>query len=387
MEGLLNKKKKKRKKKNKRKKEEEKTKGTGKMPIAGSDTRARVYAHGRHAGRYAKENRMDKALAHFGRALEYGAVTSGASKEDNYLIYVRIYVTESDIKGVTSEKPSFLWIIDDRGPNGKEKAREFISKKESEYGLLLQTYGYTSSIPTLNLEFYNATEKSKRGVYIDLCKSDGSALAENTQSYERIVTGIRDIVARILDSVYPASMPSAPREHVRLILGIDGRNAYEYAIKVNLMLTGSGNIKWAEHNYPVWRYNITGKMRRRLVDDAGFYVDVKPIAIHNVSDILFGNRSKVAGSSDMKRLKRIVVELSRKNGKRVDHEECYNVSKRPGVERVILDELRLVYGDRLVGSEVVFISDADGWHMRAIMRGDMSVSSQGLENNSSCVCF
>ena len=361
------------------------------MPIAGSDTRARVYAHGRHAGRYAKENRMDKALAHFGRALEYGAVTSGASKEDNYLIYVRIYVNESDIKGVTSEKPSFLWIIDDRGPNGKEKAREFISKKESEYGLLLQTYGYTSSIPTLKLEFYNATEKSERGAYVDLCKSDGTALAEHTQSYKSIVTGIRFILAVILDSVYPASMPSAPREHVRLIRGIDGRNAYEYAIKVNLMLTGSGNIKWAEHNYPVWRYNITGKMRRRLVDDAGFYVDVKPFRIHNASEILFGNRGKVAGSSDTKRLKRgtrrIVVKLSRKDGKRVDHEECYNVSKRPGVERVILDELGLVYGDMLVGSEVVFISEADGLHKSAIMRGDMSVSSRGLENNSSCVCF
>ena len=76
-------------KKSKKQKEKEKEKENKKkekeMPLAGRDSVSRAKAHMRWADRYERAGNAQKAGAHFGRALDYGAARFGIDEKKRRL--------------------------------------------------------------------------------------------------------------------------------------------------------------------------------------------------------------------------------------------------------------------------------------------------------------
>ena len=304
------------------------------MPIVGSDPRARMYAHVRCAGRYAKEKRLDKALAHFGRALEYGAGTAEAEEQDySCHIYARIYVNASDKEDTPLELQGFLSRINN---SDKKDAEPLVKRKASEYALMFFQNGHTRLTPTLKLEFYDATEKYERGAYVDVCKSDGSAIDESTEACKSLVTGIKDIVPTILKQVYS----DKPEDTERVIRGIEVTKEYKYTIHVNCLVTA-----FSDFDDHIWKTNVTGKLRRRLVDEAGVYAHVGPLKQVKDRKHMKRARDEAAGHIAMTPPKRIVVVLSRTRDTSdpIDRKECESIAKKESANNgnsVILNELQ-----------------------------------------------
>jgi hypothetical protein len=66
------------------------------MGVAGQRAEDRGLAHYRWAERYAKRGKLDKELAHFGRALDFGGKVLGGQQKDQITEGERSYKQKLD---------------------------------------------------------------------------------------------------------------------------------------------------------------------------------------------------------------------------------------------------------------------------------------------------
>lgn len=242
------------------------------MPIAGSNPISRRDAHVRWAERYARQNNMRKAIAHFGRALEFG--------NDGHHITVAIYISRA-----TASAARRAWYEKDGGANpllmsamrppSDRDSKQMIKDVRNDVAQKLQKSGVVSTLPTVSIEFYEAAEdRADRGDSED--QSGSSAIEvrapgvylEVRPSHGSVVTASElDLIKNGIMTILPTLGAGVGEHDVRSIRNLP---AHEYTMLITLLWTGE-NVDGA-----VWQSNVSGKIQQYL-EKNGLNVRVLPI--------------------------------------------------------------------------------------------------------------
>jgi hypothetical protein len=233
------------------------------MPLAGQRPDARMEAHVRWAERYARQRNMPKALAHFGRALDFG--NTGKS----YSVAIRVYVDRDEVEANNRSYDT---------TNGKVKkpflfhATNGIENKESTKFLNLLVEKLESELtkaarcregPTVRLEIYESGDMDKtakpfdghrwadRGVYIEMCPWH-TAFAYTEE--EEISKAIRRIVPKEMEGVLESDIRSIAAAQVR-------------EFKLIFRITDRAFAEGADSF--IWKRCVSGVLNRYIEEQCG----------------------------------------------------------------------------------------------------------------------
>jgi hypothetical protein len=233
------------------------------MPLAGQRPDARMEAHVRWAERYARQRNMPKALAHFGRALDFG--NTGKS----YSVAIRVYVDRAEVEANNRSydttngkvKKPFLFHATD-GIEDEESTKFLdllVEKLESELTKAVRC----REGPTVRLEIYESGEMDKtaepfdghrgaeRGVYIEMCPWHTEfAYSEE----EEISNAIKRIVPKEMEGVFESDIRSIAAGRVR---------EFKLIIRIIDRVFAEGADSF------IWKRCVSGVLNRYIEEQCG----------------------------------------------------------------------------------------------------------------------
>jgi hypothetical protein len=228
------------------------------MPLAGQRPDARMAAHVRWAERYARQRNMPKALAHFGRALEFGNTGSG------YKVAIKVYVDRAEVEANkrSHDKPFLFHAANDiRDVDSGKILKELQCKLELE---LLKSVS-SRERPVVRIEIYDSGDvdtahgghRGESGVYIEVLPS-GRELS--TIEEEEIKSAIRRIV--------PNEIPGVSGGDIRSIDALRKRES-----TITITLRDRDYAKGADDF--LWKRNVSGVLDRYIQARCGICARVE----------------------------------------------------------------------------------------------------------------
>ena len=224
-------------------------------------------AHARWAERYARQRNTHKAIAHFGRALEFGTAGPG------YSVAIKVYADKAEVaanKNSYNEtgqatKPFLARATDDISDDTSTEFIETLQRK-----LALQLFASVSSreMPTVRIEIYESSESevgtsivegllgAERGVYIEMRPS---VKEFDSSEKEEIKKAIRVIV--------PKEMAGVSESDIRPIDALREP-------KIELFITLEDRAFAEGADSFIWKRSVAGLLRR-YIEQCGIYALVR----------------------------------------------------------------------------------------------------------------